>query len=172
MQNSAINKPIFWRKPINAQIQPSSLPNAGLFRRLAALIYDAFLLFAITLGYGALLLIIKIIIYGTEGLEDIQPGAFVQWLSLIGWLISLMGYYFICWRKQGQTLGMKAWRLKLQNIDGTSPSAEQCIKRSIFAFFSLASFGLGYLICLIPPKKACLHDGLSRTQVVVIDKQK
>ena len=32
----------------------NSLPTANLMRRLAALIYDAFLLFAITLGYGGL----------------------------------------------------------------------------------------------------------------------
>ena len=168
MQNSAINKPIFWRKPINAQIQPSSLPNAGLFRRLAALIYDAFLLFAITLGYGALLLIIKIIIYGTEGLEDIQPGAFVQWLSLIGWLISLMGYYFICWRKQGQTLGMKAWRIRLQQYDGALASPQQCLIRGLIAPLSMLCLGLGYLWILLPNTKGCLHDTVTQTEVIVI----
>jgi uncharacterized RDD family membrane protein YckC len=105
-------------------------------------------------------------------LEDIQPGPIVQWLSLIGWVASLVGYYFICWRKQGQTLGMKAWRLKLQNIDGTPASPKQCIKRSIFACFSLGLFGVGYLICLIPSRKTCLHDSLSDTQVVVLKKQK
>lgn len=105
------------------------------------------------------------------GLEDIQPGAMVQWLSFIGWLACLMGYYFVCWRKQGQTLGMKAWRLKLQQTDGSVASSEQCFKRSIAACFSLAFFGIGYLICLIPSKKFCFHDWLSNTQVVVLEKQ-
>jgi uncharacterized RDD family membrane protein YckC len=111
-------------------------------------------------------------LYGAEGIENIQPNAIAQWLSFLGWLICLMGYYFICWRKQGQTLGMKAWRLKLQNIDGTLASPEQCIKRSIFACFSLGLLGFGYLICLIPSRKTCLHDDLSDTQVVLLEKQK
>lgn len=151
-------------------MQTDHLPNAGLFRRLAALVYDAFLLFAITLGYGALLLIIKVILFGTEGLEDIQPGTLVQWVSLAGWLACLMGYYFICWRKQGQTLGMKAWRLRLQQTDGNLVSQQQCLKRSILASLSLGLLGLGYLWCLLPPNKACAHDLLTQTNVVVIEK--
>ncbi|MGB1328088.1 MAG: RDD family protein [Porticoccaceae bacterium] len=141
-----------------------------MFRRLAALVYDTFLLFAITLGYGALLLILKMIAFGTEGLEDIQPNAFIQWLSLFGWIACLMGYYYICWRKQGQTLGMKAWRLRLQQIDGSLATAQQCLKRCPLAFISLAAFGLGYFYCYIPPKKACAHDLLTRTTVVVLEK--
>ena len=85
-------------------------------RRLAALIYDGFLIFAITLGYGGLLLLLKITFNGINDLENIQPKPLAQWLSLLGWLVSIVGYYFICWRKQGQTLGMKAWRLRLQQI--------------------------------------------------------
>ena len=74
------------------------LPSANLLRRIAALVYDAFLLFAITLAYGALLLIIKILFNGVDNLEDIQPNFIAQWLSFFGWLGALGGYYFICWR--------------------------------------------------------------------------
>jgi len=128
------------------------------------------LLFAITLGYGAVLLVIKVIIFGTQGLEDIQPGATAQWLSFFGWLASLMGYYYLCWRKQGQTLGMKAWRLRLQQRNGDLASPQQCILRSITATISMAAFGLGYLWCLVPPNKACAHDQLTKTEVVVLKK--
>jgi uncharacterized RDD family membrane protein YckC len=153
-------------------IQAKAPATANLLRRLMALLYDIFLLFAITLGYGGFLLLVKIVFNGTQGLESVQPGLVMQILSFLGWLASLAGYYFICWRKQGQTLGMKAWRLKLQNIDGTAASPEQCIKRSIFACFSLGLLGVGYLICLIPSRKTCLHDDLSNTEVVVLEKQK
>ena len=115
---------------------------------------------------------LKAAIHGTEGLEDIQLSTVVRWLCFIGWLVSLMGYYCICWRKQGQTLGMKAWRLKLQQLDGSLATTEQCIKRSIFAFCSLSFLGIGYLVCLRPHKKTCLHDTLTQTEVVVLEKQK
>ncbi|MDA9014626.1 RDD family protein [Porticoccaceae bacterium] len=141
-----------------------------MFRRLAALVYDAFLLFAITLGYGAVLLVIKMIAFGTEGLEDIQPNAFIQWLSFFGWIACLMSYYYICWRKQGQTLGMKAWRLRLQQANGDLATQSQCLKRCPMAFLSLAAAGFGYFYCLIPPHKSCAHDIFTHTQVVVLEK--
>jgi uncharacterized RDD family membrane protein YckC len=141
---------------------------ANLLRRLAALIYDAFLLFAITLAYGLLLLLIKVIFNGTQGLEEVQPGPILQWLSFVGWLVALASYYFICWRKQGQTLGMKSWRLKLQQPNGSLATPEQCIKRSILATLSLAIAGIGYFWCLISPASACLHDIYSGTEVVVL----
>ena len=79
---------------------PDELPTAGLRRRLAALLYDTFLLFALTLAYGTLLLIIKILIktlVNSDGLlEDIQLPAILQWLSLFGWLLVLGGYFVIC----------------------------------------------------------------------------
>ena len=117
-----------------------------------------------------MLLIIKMIAFGTEGLEDIQPNAFIQWLSFFGWIASLMGYYYICWRKQGQTLGMKAWRLRLQQLDGSLVTPKQSLKRSPLALLSLVTLGLGYFYCLIPPKKSCAHDILTQTTVVVLEK--
>lgn len=117
-----------------------------------------------------MLLIVKMIVFGTEGLEDIQPNAFLQWLSFFGWIASLVGYYYICWRKQGQTLGMKAWRLRLQQLDGSLVSPEQCLKRCPLALLSLITFGLGYFYCLMPPKKSCAHDIFTQTAVVVLDK--
>jgi len=149
--------------------KPISTPTpANFLRRLAALIYDAFLLFAITLAYGLLLLLIKVIFNGTQGLEEVQPGPILQWLSLAGWIVALASYYFICWRKQGQTLGMKSWRLKLQQPNGSLATPEQCIKRSILATLSLAIAGIGYFWCLISPASACLHDIYSGTEVVVL----
>lgn len=148
------------------------LPAANLLRRLAALIYDAFLLFAITLAYAALLLIIKILFNGVDNLENIQPGPILQWLSLFGWLAALAGYYLICWRKQGQTLGMKAWRLRLQQPDGTLATVQQCLNRSVLATVSLACFGMGYLWCLVSPAKECLHDRYTGTQVVLLASEK
>jgi uncharacterized RDD family membrane protein YckC len=158
---------------INTTTSPAtSAATANLPRRLAALIYDAFLLFAITLAYGLLLLLIKVIFNGTQELEEVQPGPILQWLSFVGWIIALGSYYFICWRKQGQTLGMKSWRLKLQQADGSLATPEQCVKRSILATLSLAIAGIGYLWCLIPPNRVCLHDTYTGTEVVVLPPSK
>ena len=147
-------------------------PTANLWRRLAALVYDAFLLFAIILAYGFLLTVLKVLFSGSQQVEDVQPGALLQWLSFAGLVATLIGYYYICWRKQGQTLGMKSWRLKLQQADGSLATPEQCIKRSLLASLSFAAGGIGYLWCLVPPAKVCLHDIYSATEVVVLPKSK
>lgn len=152
--------------------ESESYATANLWRRLAALIYDAFLLFAITLAYFSLLTLLKAILISTQPIEDFQPGLLLQCIMMLGWLAALIGYYYISWRKQGQTLGMKSWRLKLQQADGSLATPEQCIKRSLLASLSLAIGGMGYLWCLVPPAKACLHDIYSATKVVVLPKTK
>jgi uncharacterized RDD family membrane protein YckC len=126
--------------------------------------------FALTLGYGAVLLVIKVVFHGTQGLEEVQPGPLLQWLSLLGWLVCLSSYYYICWRKQGQTLGMKAWRLRLQQSNGDLATPSQCLTRSCLAPLSLGCFGIGYLWCLLPSQDDCLHDIFSDTVVVLLDK--
>jgi len=159
-----------WRKPIKEQPPIYSQTKASLFRRIAAMVYDAFLIFALTLGYGAVLLLIKVVFHGTQGLENIQPGPILQWLSLLGWLVCISGYYYICWRKQGQTLGMKAWRLRLQQQGGDLATPRQCLIRSCIAPLSLGCFAIGYLWCLLPNQDDCLHDLFSDTLVVLLDK--
>ena len=144
-------------------------PAASLFRRLAALIYDLFLLFAIAMGYGALLLALKMVITGSEDSQFALP---VQLLASAGLLWALASYYHICWRKQGQTLGMKAWRIRAQQADGSLLSWKQCWIRSLLAPLSLAAGGLGYLYCLIPPRHACVHDIFSHSEVVLIPKER
>ncbi|MGB1245239.1 MAG: RDD family protein [Porticoccaceae bacterium] len=158
--------------PAQATTQPPAPTTANLLRRLMALLYDAFLLFAITLGYGGVLLLIKIIFNGIDDLETVQPGLLLQILSFVGWLASLAGYYFICWRKQGQTLGMKAWRIKLQQPDGSMATPRQCLVRTVLACLSMAFAGIGYLWCLLPSASGCLHDIYSGTEVVSLAKEK
>ena len=145
-------------------------PIANLWRRFAALIYDAFLLFAITLAYFTLLTLLKAVLISTQPIEDFQPSLLLQCIMMLGWFATLIGYYYICWRKQGQTMGMKAWRLKLQQADGTLASPQQAILRCVLATLSLAATGIGYLWCLLPPDKACLHDIYTGTEVVLLPK--
>ena len=148
---------------------------AGLTRRLAAMIYDSFLLFSIWIAVGAFIISpIRFSIYGIpEGNDNWSGFPFIIQILLTSLiLLTLAGYYFICWRKQGQSLGMKAWRLKLQKTNGELADPKQCIQRSIIAPFSLGFFGLGYLWCLISSSRGCLHDQVTQTEVILLPKDK
>jgi uncharacterized RDD family membrane protein YckC len=144
---------------------------ASLTRRLASLVYDGFLLFAIALLYAAVLLTFRILLLGLDAATNHDPNVPSQWLGFIGLYVSLSAYFYVCWRKQGQTLGMKSWRIKLQDVDGQLASPSQCVRRCLFAIPSLACGGLGFLWCLLPPNRACWHDLASATEVIMVAKQ-
>lgn len=140
-------------------------PTAALPRRLASIVYDAFLVIAISMLYGALVLAVQVLVFG-PGEKDYQPtveGPLFQ----LGWYLSIAVFYYYFWRKSGQTAGMRAWRLKLVNEGGDRASPTQCAIRILLAPFSLLLFGLGYLWCLVDKNGDAIHDKLSGTRVVV-----
>lgn len=147
-------------------------PTAGVLRRFAAIVYDSLLLVALSIGYGALALLVNVLIQG-EPLE----GQKVQWghwniVVFIGWILTLTGFFCYFWRRSGQTLGMRAWRMRLVNLELRAPTLSQCLIRCLVAPFSLFLGGLGYFWRWFDPQKMTLHDRLSKTQVIVLPKDK
>ena len=109
---------------------------AGLARRLGALVYDMLLIIAL---WMCTLLPIVII----------NDGAPIQgvWVSLLlgaEWVL----FYALFWHKAGQTLGMRAWRLKLVDAQGLPVGWRAIAIRLLAAPVSLGIAGLGYLWAL------------------------
>jgi uncharacterized RDD family membrane protein YckC len=91
-------------------------PPAGLFRRLAAAAYDGLLLMALLFLVTGLLLITT---HG-EAITYERVGAWVFGYQLL--LAALVAAYFgISWTARGQTLGMKAWRIRVETAAGALP---------------------------------------------------
>ncbi|TQV85674.1 RDD family protein [Exilibacterium tricleocarpae] len=148
-------------------------PSAGPLRRVAALVYDSLLLIALSLAYGFLGVAITVVITGADP-QTLEPIAASPWL-FIGWVITLALFYCVFWRRGGQTLGMRAWRLKLERDTegdggGTIPGWRECLLRCLVAPPALAAAGLGYWWCYFDPKGRSLQDRLSATRVVVVPK--
>ncbi|MDO3382682.1 RDD family protein [Gilvimarinus algae] len=142
---------------------PVPYPSAGLGKRLAAWVYDFFLLFAVSVAYGALVLAIKVGVLG-EVLAEGEKASLGP-LGFIGWLMVLIAFYCLFWRRFGQTLGMKAWRLKITDTQGEHPSIARGALRCVLATASMALLGLGYLWLWFDPEHLTLHDRLSGTRV-------
>lgn len=86
---------------------PPPVP-AGLFRRLAAQIYDGLLVVA--LWFIATFAVLPLT--GGEAITPATQGAF-DWLYR-AWLLAIaFGYFGLCWVRGGQTLGLRAWRIRL-----------------------------------------------------------
>ncbi len=133
--------------------------HAGLFRRLAALVYDLFLVVAIWFAIAG----IGVSLNGGEAM----PSWINHYLLFPALIISTFVFYFWFWTHGGQTLGMRAWRLKLLNDQKQTPSFSQCLKRFAIAVLSL---GLGFLLAPFHPQKKSLQDWISETQVVLLPK--
>jgi len=87
------------------------------------------------------------------------------------YLFSVMVIFFVgFWRKNGQTLGMQAWKIKVVDSEGNNPSIRQCLIRVVVATLSLACAGLGYWWQWIDKEKLNWHDRASKTRVVQLPK--
>lgn len=125
----------------------------GLLRRAAAMIYDGLLLLALWMVAAA------IVIIPLDGAIAAGNTLFQVYLLLIAWL-----YFAICWRK-GQTLGMKAWRIRLV-ADQPVMSWITTLVRFTVALASLLCFGLGFFWSVFHPRRATWHDLASGTFLV------
>jgi uncharacterized RDD family membrane protein YckC len=126
---------------------------------MGALLYDMLL---ITIGMWGSTLFLWVIANNGEAVT----GWPVQ-IMLIG---EMMVFYLFFWSRDGQTLGMTAWRIKLVDISGHPPTLRQLLIRLCTAPLSMAAAGLGYLWLYIGEAKRTWHDRISHTMVVYIPK--
>ena len=125
---------------------------APLGWRLAAAIYDLFPVLALLLATGALAML------ATQGTLDYHA----WWYRLV--LLVVIGSYFVLsWRNGGQTIGMRAWRLRVLDENGNSPNYAQCLIRFAVAAVTLA---IGLVWCLFDADRRAWHDMAAKTRVV------
>jgi uncharacterized RDD family membrane protein YckC len=140
--------------PNTSSSTSSETPACGLLRRLAAMIYDGLLLVAIWMVATALIVIPLDAEVGTG-----NP-LFQLYLLIISW-----AYFAICWRG-GKTLGMKAWRIRIEGSE-TPISWYRSLIRFAVAIPALLIFGLGFFWSLFHPNRATWHDLASGTRLLV-----
>ena len=133
--------------------------SAGLFRRLAAILYDSLLIIAIWLI--TTLLLVSLISDGNP-----LRGPLFQF----GLHFEACLFYSYFWRLRGQTLGMQVWRIKLINPDRQTLSWQECFARLFFALVSISMLGLGFIWILFDPAKLTWHDRASGTRVILLGK--
>ncbi len=136
----------------------------GLMRRLAALFYDAWLILGLWLLGATVDWAIRSALGGTAGQGPHWP------LQL--WLLAAPVIFYVWfWTHGGQTLGMRAWRLRLVAADGGPVSLRRALLRCAAALLSWGALGLGYLWVLIDRDRAAWHDRLSGTYPVLTERR-
>ena len=143
----------------------------SLLRRLAAIIYDTFLVLPLIMVAVAVGLGLRTVT-GLETHERTQVAILDANLVQLMALTAIIAFFSYFWLKNGQTLSMQAWRIKLVNSSGGPIRFYQTIIRALAAVLSIACLGLGYWWCLFDAKGKTWHDHLSRTELVLLPKNK
>jgi len=134
----------------------TSHPYPSIKRRLVCMVYESLLVAGVAF-FAAL------------------PFAAASGTSTSGWerhafqlyLFVVIGLYFVAsWRRRGQTLAMKTWRLRLVGANGARIKLRQAMVRYAWAWPCLALGGIGILYALFDRERQFLHDRLAGTRIV------
>lgn len=133
---------------------PNKIPGFG--RRLAAMLYESFLILAVLMVAG----LAYIPVFGNAD-SPLEKALFQFYLLAV-----LMIYFLIFWVRGGQTLAMKTWRIRLTDLNGANISLPRGILRFFLAVLSFGLLGFGFLWMFFDRDKQYLHDRLAKTRLI------
>ncbi len=129
----------------------------GLRRRLAAMLYESLLLFAV-------LVLASFVYVPFFGSPDTPFRKAIFQL----FLLAVIAIYFITfWTGKGQTLAMKTWRIRLIDSNGSPLTLQLAVLRFALALAGLACFGISFLWAIVDRDRQFLHDRLCGTRLVM-----
>ncbi len=121
------------------------------------MLYEAFLLvgilsFAFVLPHLLLGMARNTAVHGT-----------LLWLHIF---VVLLFYFGWLWKRNGQTLAMQTWKIRLVSAKGAALTSRQILLRYALAWPSLLLGGIGLVWALIDRDRQFLHDRLAGTRLV------
>jgi uncharacterized RDD family membrane protein YckC len=114
--------------------------------------YEALLLFAVAFFAGWLL-------FAASGGRDATAGVMRHALQALI-LVVFAGYFMRSWLQGGQTLAMKAWRIRLINV-----TPHRALLRFLYALV-LVPTGISIVWAIFDREGQFLHDRLAGTRLV------
>jgi uncharacterized RDD family membrane protein YckC len=140
--------------------------SAGVLRRFGAMLYDLLLVIALLFIVTALFLPFT----GGEAITA-ERSVVVERIYQAVLLLVVVVFFCLFWTWRGQTVGMLAWRLRVERNDGTLLTWRDALLRLGGACVSFAALGLGYFWIWIDRDRLAWHDRWSGTRVVVTPKK-
>lgn len=124
----------------------------GILRRLAAMGYEAILLFAVAF-FAA-----WIFYFASGGADTMRGWPRLALQVLIGFTFA--AYFLWSWLRGGQTLAMKAWRIRLVEV-----TPRRALLRFVLACL-LVPTGASILWAMFDRERQFLHDRLAGTRLI------
>lgn len=170
---------------------------APLIRRLTAMLYDSLIVIALMMITTGIYKAIQAGVIGADKLREMTESGKLDTDPMLSSVLFIVLYLFFAyfWTRNGQTLGMQVWHIRVQSPSGVSISWSQALLRfmmtvgcffalvygfvlvssngvSIIAIIPIAAGATSYLWILVDKKKRSWHDIFSMTEVVRIPKRK
>ena len=163
------------------------LPPATFIKRLLAIVYDGLICIAVLLVATWIYTMIAGWLTGWDRYEEMAESGALGGDPLLTFVLFLVLYVFFAyfWTRTGQTLAMQVWRIRIENLDGSSVSWTQALKRyvtaaAVFFLTLLASYSLGAITLILtlpamfalfwPINGLSVTDRLSDSVVVQVPK--
>ncbi len=149
---------------------------AGFFRRLAAIIYDILVAVAVGMCAAMVMLVAMLLLvendvlnnHGYEHFSDLIQHAPVYQYILQGWVAAwVIAFFLWFWRNGGQTIGMRAWRLRIVSTNENPLTYTRAFVRMLTSFLGLGTF----LVLLDYKHKQSLQDRIAGTEVICLSKE-
>jgi uncharacterized RDD family membrane protein YckC len=138
------------RQPV---VLASTLPRAGFFIRLGALLLDIILLSALIAFFTSMI-----------------PRGLLFHMNPPGMLPVLAIYGAVMWKLKGTTIGGIVCGLKVVRIDNRELDWATAVVRALGCFLSFIVVGLGFIWVAIDDEKQSWHDKIAGTTVVHVPK--
>jgi uncharacterized RDD family membrane protein YckC len=149
---------------------------ASFLRRIAAMVYDVLVAVAVGMCAAMVMLVAMLLLVendvldnqGHEHFSDLIQLSFSYQLILQVWVaLWVVGFFLWFWRNGGQTIGMRAWRLRLFSTNDRPFGYKRAFLRLVFSFG-----GLGTLLVLLDFKsKQSLQDRIAHTEILTLTKE-
>lgn len=131
--------------------------NCRLPRRLAAIVYDSIVLIGL-LFFAALP---PTLLYGGAITEP-----WPTWLMRVYLLAVAFAFFGGFWTHGGQTIGMRAWKIRVARSDGRALGWRDALVRFAAAIVSWVVLGVGFWWSLFDREGLAWHDRVSGTRLV------
>ncbi|UNU73928.1 RDD family protein [Moraxella nasovis] len=184
-------------RPIStATTQAQDIIIAKPIVRLVAMLYDGMLILSMLFLVSLALAVVGTLAFGEVGKTAADAQSLPVWyqngVMSPAFVLTLIGFYGVFWRKSGQTLGMQTWQLKTVTATGELLGWSQSVRRIIcacllpllcamigalvyharLAVIASAFLGLlgNYIFGMFHAKGLAFHDILSNTMTLKIPK--
>jgi uncharacterized RDD family membrane protein YckC len=132
--------------------------NAGLMRRLLALLYDSILIIGIYMSY-----VILVTYLNGSALESQIEILFLQF----SFIIFIFLFYCYFWKfNNGQTLGMQVWKIKLVSSGNEEININKMVLRCALSMIFSLVFLSNFIFIIFNKERKTLGDYFSKTKLL------